>query len=344
MSAHDLLAVEVSKDIKFTFTDSGPPNAENYTTLILVHGHTYHAGVFKKLGPLAKASSVRIICVNRREYGGSTPHTPEELRVYKTGTEAERTTLMSKEGLNLALCIDAIIQKCALQAAGHVALVGWSLGNMFTMAAMSSIASLPHDAKKRLQESIKTFILWDPPSQALGIENPENAYVPLYDMTIPDDARGPAFGVWVASYFTHDLAVHDEKNLQRKPQENPPNPPTFHDLPFDQLLAITDFSVGDKCDTIVTEPTFKGVVNAIIEKALFEPATREASGYPKIAYMWGEANAWNVPWAVWDIEKRVKDAKGKAPITFHPIPGANHFLMWEDDSKAVEALIECTKA
>ncbi|KAJ6449077.1 hypothetical protein C8R45DRAFT_1114899 [Mycena sanguinolenta] len=169
--------------------------------------------------------------------------------------------------------------------------------------------------------------------------------VPLYDTTIPDDARGQAFGVWVTSYFIHgDLTIHDEKNLQRKPHERPSHPPTFHDLPFENLLAITDFSVGPKCDTILTEPTFKAVLKKIIDSALFDPKTREAWGHPKMAYMWGEENPWNVPWAVWDVEARVQDANGKAPITFYPISDANHFLMWDDENKALKVLIDCTKA
>ncbi|KAJ6483297.1 Alpha/Beta hydrolase protein [Mycena sanguinolenta] len=334
--------VEVSTGVQFTLTDSGPPSTESYMTFILVHGHTYHSGVFKKLGPLAQDNSARIVCVNRREYGGSTPHTPEELCVYQAGNDEERTRLLGEEGVNLALCFDAIIQKSALPASGHVALVGWSLGNTFTMAAMASIASLPHDSRDRLAKYIKTFLLWDAPSQALGIEGPENPYVPLYDMTIPDGARGQAFGVWVASYFTHgDLSLHDEKNLQRKPDEKPS--PTFHDLPFESLLAITDFSVGVKCDTILTEPTFKWVVKKIIDSALLDPKTREAWGHPKVVYMWGTENAWKVPRAAWDVERRVQDAKGKAPVAFYPIPGANHFLMWEDENKALKVLLGCTK-
>ncbi|KAJ6483304.1 Alpha/Beta hydrolase protein [Mycena sanguinolenta] len=336
MSAH---TVEVSEAVQFTFTDSGPPSTESYTTFILVHGHTYHSGTslasagvphpnavpgaFKKLGPLAKDNSVRIVCVNRREYEGSAPQTPEELRVYQAGNDEERTKLLGEEGVNLALCVDAIIQKCALPESGHVALVGWSLGNTFTLAAMASLASLPHGSRDRLVKYIKSFILWDPPSQALGIEGPENPYVPLYDMTIPDDARGQKFGVWVASYFTHgDLSTHDEKNLQRKPDEKP---------------------VGVKCDTNLTEPTFKGIVK-IIDSALLDSKTREAWGHPKVAYMWGEEAAWTVPWAVWDVEDRVQDAKGKVPITFYPIPGSNHFLMWEDENRALKVLLKCTEA
>ncbi|KAJ6449075.1 hypothetical protein C8R45DRAFT_777116, partial [Mycena sanguinolenta] len=165
--------------VQFTFTDSGPLSLEGYTTFILVHEHTYHSGVFKKLVPLAKDNSVRIVCVNRREYQGSTPHTPEELRIYQEGSDEEWTKLMGEEGVNLALCIDAIIQKCALPESSHVALVGWSSGTTFTMAAMSSIASLPNDSRNRLAKYIKTFILWEPPSQGLGIEGPESPYVPL---------------------------------------------------------------------------------------------------------------------------------------------------------------------
>ncbi|KAF7357071.1 AB hydrolase-1 domain-containing protein [Mycena sanguinolenta] len=342
MSVH---TVEVSKAVQFTFTDSDPSSTESYTTFILVHGHTYHSGVFKKFGAPAKDSSVRIVCLNRREYEGSTPHTPEELRIYQAGNDEERTKLISEEGVNLALCVDAIILKCTLPASGHVALVGWSLGNTFTLAAMAYIASLLHDIRDRLVKYVKMFILWDLPSQALGIESPKNPYVPLYDMTIAADARGQAFGVWVASYFSHDnLTVHDQKNLQRKPNENPSRPPTFHDLSLDDLFAITDFSVGVKCDTILTEPTFKEVVKKIIDTALFDPKTREAWGHPKVAHMWGEANPWNIPWAVWNIEERVQDAQGKAPIAFHRITGANHFLMWEDEAKALRVLIECTKA
>ncbi|KAJ7656546.1 Alpha/Beta hydrolase protein [Mycena rosella] len=355
MAVPSLPKVKLCQDIEFTYTDSGAPDTDNYMTFILVHGHTYHAGVFQKLGPLAKSSSVRIICVNRREYTGSTPHTPEELGVYQAGNDAERTTLMNGEGVNLALCIESIIYE---QKLGHVALVGWSLGNTFTLAVMASIPSLPDDSKKRLQKSIKTFILWDPPSHALGIEDPPNPYVPLYDMTILDDtgvstalARGQEFGKWVESYFSHPAFTekekkgsHNEKDLDRKIHGNPSRPPTFYDLPFPELLAMVDFSVGDKCDTILTEPTFNHVVEGIVDKALFEPKTREAWGHPKVAYMWGEANPWNVPWAAWNIQERVKNAQGNAPITFHAIDGANHFVMWDDEKKALGVLIQCTKA
>ena len=116
--------------------------------------------MFQRLLPLAVPRSVRIICINRREYPGSTPHTAEELRVYASGSHEERATLLSEAGVNLALCVDGIIQQCGLRSAGGVALGGWSLGNTFVMAAMVSILGLPAPVKERLQTFVETIILW----------------------------------------------------------------------------------------------------------------------------------------------------------------------------------------
>ncbi|KAJ7661588.1 hypothetical protein DFH06DRAFT_1192730 [Mycena polygramma] len=219
--------VTIPNGIQFFFTDTGAlSDVKYYRTYILVHGHTYHANLFQRLLPLAATRSVRVICINRREYPGSTPHTPEELRVYASGSDDERAALLSDAGVNLALCIDEIIQQCALPSDGGVAFVGWSMGNCFTLAAMSSIMSLPFPAQARLQTFVKTIIIWDPPSHALGIASPPKGYVPLYDQDLESEARGPAFAKWVQSYCTHgDLSSQDPDRLSYAP--DPLKKPTF---------------------------------------------------------------------------------------------------------------------
>ncbi|KAF8215076.1 hypothetical protein K438DRAFT_1955069 [Mycena galopus ATCC 62051] len=348
------------KGIEFFFTDSGAPgNALDYTTLILVHGHTYHGGkfsvsatlfiftkslaLFRKLLPLAAARSLRIVCINRREYPGSTPHIAEELRVYTSGTDQERATLMNEAGINLALAVDGIIQQCSLQSAGGVALCGWSLGNSFIMAAMASVFCLPSETTKRLQSVIQTFILWDPPSQALGMPSPPKGYIPLYDQDLAPAARGLAFGKWVTSYFTHgDLSTRDPDQLNYR-DTDPSRKPTFDDTPIEELLSIVDMSVGDKCDTILVEPPFAAVLSALTEKALFDPEIRAAWRGTKVSYMYATATSWNGYLALWDIERRVEAAQGNAPIAFRLIQGANHFVMWEDPSLTLDELISCIK-
>jgi hypothetical protein len=105
-----------------------------------------------------------------------------------------------------------------------------------------------------------------------------------------------------------------------------PTPAATFTGDFKTVLSITDFGVGGACDTALTEPQFQPMVEAIINKALFDADIRKAWPATKVAYMWGQDNAWNVAFGVWDVEKRVNDAKGKAPIAFRPIPGANHFV------------------
>ncbi|KAF7331012.1 AB hydrolase-1 domain-containing protein [Mycena venus] len=350
------------KGIRFFFTDTGPPlNVPNYTTFILVHGHTYHAGVFQRLLPLTEGRSVRIICINRREYPGSTPHTAEELKVYTSGSQGKRATLLNEAGVNLALCVNEIIQQCALSSAGGVALVGWSLGNTFTMAAMASILGLPAPVKERLQNFVKTIIVWDAPSHALGIKSPPNAYVPLFDQDLAPKARGPAFGKWLESYFIHgNLSSRDPDQLNYRTHD-PSRKRSFEDLPFGELLKISHFTVGDNCDTVLMQPPFASAISAIVNRALFSGEIRAAWPHTQVSYIYGEANTWDIPFAAWNIEERVREARGKAPINFRPIDGANHFvrlfppsssmpilivifqLFWDDPKKALDELIGCIK-
>ncbi|KAK7039327.1 AB hydrolase-1 domain-containing protein [Favolaschia claudopus] len=333
------------KNLQFFFTDSGAPpdKLADYTTFILVHGHTYHGAVFQKLLPLAASQTMRLICINRREYPGSTSHTADELAVYASGMEEERAVLMHQAGVNLALAIDGIIQQCDLPSAGDVAIAGWSLGNTFVLAAVEAIMDLPPPVRERLQSFVKTVIMWDPPCQALGIANPPKAYVPLYDEDLPPAARGPAFAKWVASYFVHgDLSTHDPNQLNYRDPDLL-RKATFEDTPLDEVLSIIDFTVGDKCDTIVTLSPFASVVASLVENALFAPGIRAAWKNTKMVHMYGLANSWNVLYAVWDLERRVEAAQGKAPITFRPIEGANHFIMWEDPSLTLKELLKCAK-
>ena len=100
-------ALSVGNDIVFHYTDSGPIKNIEYSTLVLVHGFLFHTGmdchcniyhgliltqlpgVFKRILPLATSHSMRVICLSRRKYEGSTPYSTDELNVIHHGSEAE---------------------------------------------------------------------------------------------------------------------------------------------------------------------------------------------------------------------------------------------------------------
>jgi pimeloyl-ACP methyl ester carboxylesterase len=111
--------------------------------------------------PLAASRSLRLLCVNRRGYQGSTPYSTEELKALTDGTESERADTLAQQGINYAFCINGLIETCGLSEKDccGVALVVYSMGNAFLMSLLASITSLPVEIRERLRTYIKTIIM-----------------------------------------------------------------------------------------------------------------------------------------------------------------------------------------
>ncbi|KAJ7849292.1 hypothetical protein B0H13DRAFT_2361313 [Mycena leptocephala] len=72
-------SLTLESGVVFGYTDSGAvTGGGDYTTLVIIHGHTFHSGTFQRLNPLAQPNSLRIISVNRREYPGSSPYSAQD--------------------------------------------------------------------------------------------------------------------------------------------------------------------------------------------------------------------------------------------------------------------------
>ena len=123
--------------------------------------HISHSqGVFKKILPLTSSHSLRVICLSRREYEGSTPYSADELKTIHHGSDAECADFFYNEGIFLALFIAGLIQSLSLPTKGGVTVAGWSLGNTFVIAMRASINDLPDDTKQRLKAYIRGFIIF----------------------------------------------------------------------------------------------------------------------------------------------------------------------------------------
>ncbi|RDB18206.1 hypothetical protein Hypma_000572 [Hypsizygus marmoreus] len=331
----------VSDDsISFQYTDSGPVPQTDYTTLVTIHGHTFHGAIFQRLLPLASANAIRLVNVNRREYPGSTPYTAEELKTITTGSEVERADFLRKQGVLFALFVDGLIQKLDLPEKGGVAIAGWSLGNIFAIAFATSINDVPDDTKVRLKSYVKTLILWDPPSQAFGIPEPPGSYLPLWAPELPVEVRGAVFGKWCASYFKHgNLASRDFSELNQR-DADPLRPATIETMTQEELFSVADFAPGPKCETILADSTFESVLAAQRVKLLFESTVQKEWGGVKIWHLYGDANCWNVIYSAWAIEEKDKSSSIHTKI----IEGANHFLMWESPEEAIKVLRECIRS
>ncbi|KAJ7663027.1 hypothetical protein B0H17DRAFT_1184941 [Mycena rosella] len=157
-------------------------------------------------------------------------------------------------------------------------------------------------------EKYTTFII------ALGIPPSAEGYVPMYDTTIPN-----SFGTFVTCVATREL-LHVPSLSKHEPEYRHPD---------GRKLFFQDMSAEER----------KTIVN-IVNKALFDVEVRAAWKDTK-------ANTWNIIWAVRSIEERVErpTRKGRLQSLSNPSTSTqHHFLMWEDENKALDVLIGFTNA
>ncbi|KAJ6579633.1 Alpha/Beta hydrolase protein [Mycena vulgaris] len=336
-------SLTLNSGVEFFYTDSGAvATGGDYTTLVIIHGHTFHSGTFQRLNPLAQPNSLRIISVNRRCYPGSSGYSVEELAAFVEGTEAQRASLLEQQGRDLALFLDGLIKELSLPQDGGIALIGWSMGTIFLLSLIASVETLPVPTQDRLSSFVHTVVLLQPPSLALGLPCPSGWLIPHTDPDIAPEARGPAFAKWVSSYFLHgDLSTHNLAHLTYN-NTDPVRSSTVERLKPEELNAIADFAPGDKYDNLVGLSPFEGPVFKQTNKALFDIAVRGVWSGTKFWNVYGSAEPWNIIYAAWHLEAQCRAANvPELTIHFKVIEGSNHFLVWEDPAKAIKELKEC---
>ncbi|KIJ48137.1 hypothetical protein M422DRAFT_247882 [Sphaerobolus stellatus SS14] len=209
------------------------------------------------------------------------------------------------------------------------------------VSLLSAFNCLPAATKERLANNIKGFILWDPPSSALGITSPPNSYTPLRDETLPAEERGKVFRVWCASYWKHrDLSTQDFNQLEQR-KADPSKAASTSNMTLEQLLQATDFAPGDRCETVVMAPGFKEVIEKQT-KTLLDLDLRALLNGTKFTHLFGDNCPWSIIYGAWVMESRVKEVNNpQTHIDFKVIKGANHFLMWDEPEVCMKELLGC---
>lgn len=122
-------------------------------------------GIFSKVQALAGPAGLRLVAINRRDYIGSTPYSNAELDVVNNGTVAQRDDFMKARGIELGIFMDKFMQQNNIPAlsadgrAGGAAVIGWSVGNIFTLSTIANIHALPEDVQARLASRIHTLVM-----------------------------------------------------------------------------------------------------------------------------------------------------------------------------------------
>ena len=107
-----------------------------------------------------------MVCVNRRDYPGTTLYTPAELKALSEMDEEGHAAILEARGIELAAFLDALIDTLSLPGLtpdgkeGGLALMGWSMGNMFTLSTIASVSSLEPQIQTRLQSYLRKLIMF----------------------------------------------------------------------------------------------------------------------------------------------------------------------------------------
>lgn len=159
----------------------------------------------------------------------------------------------------------------------------------------------------------------------IGLENPPNGYLPLWNNNLSEEVRGPATVKFISSFFDHDATSVAKRDVSGLNYCSPSSrTPTIEKIPLEGLLSITDFSAGPKCENIISDPSFNGIHQANVYKALFDLESSTVNWGIEIWCIYGSQSHWPMIYAAWDLEE--KDQKANKRIKFKAIEGANHFV------------------
>lgn len=261
---------------------------------------------------------------------------------------------------------------------GGIALLGWSLGNSPTLAAISYFDSLPSDAQSRLGPQMRALImqgclpfkcscvesactnddnLSEPPSVAIGADSPPQIWSPQIDTSIPEDIRLPMFTQWITSYFHHgDLSTRNTSVLSYV------LPATFHapsifNMTSSQMSSIVEEWQNNAIDSPF-QTNFKRQNAASYVRACYDPATKVLWPNMKIWEVVGDATCSFPLTGLFSLQND-NDARGGGFINFNIIRNANHFVSvssdpfpshietyifsqmhWDEPDRAIEAYLK----
>ncbi|TFK82032.1 hypothetical protein K466DRAFT_315818 [Polyporus arcularius HHB13444] len=325
------------KGTELAYLDTGAPQGtHDYLTIVAIHGMVFCAPIYERIMKSSADAGVRFVAVNRRDYPGSTPLSEEDLRVLESGTDEERATFLRTQAVQLATFLDRYIQQHNIPAissdrkTGGILLLGWSLGCTFGLSILSNADIYPEAMRTRLALYLRSYIMFEPPTVAIGSPRPKQLWSPVIDTTLPEDQRSAAFVVWVTSYFKHgDLSTRDTDVISYWIPARSRAPSIFN-FTDDEYARAVYMPPGDKSEMLFmffSEPAIQQTYN----KACFDRSIRALFPGMKIWVLSGDVTSPHGIPAFWSMED--DDAKhGGGFIEFRWVPGANHFHFWESPS------------
>ncbi|TFK25401.1 hypothetical protein FA15DRAFT_590555 [Coprinopsis marcescibilis] len=315
------------------YLDSGPPpSSMTYGTIFLVHGIIFTALVFRRVMEIAAEANLRIVSLNRRDYPGSTPLSPSDLGFIVNGTDSQKAQYLRDRGLEILQFMDVFIQTNLLppisedEKTGGSALLGWSLGNSFTLPGIARASELGAETTTRLSHHLRSLIL-----QANLV-----LWFPAFDGSIASEDRTPFTIQWLTGYFDHgDISQRNETALAFTVPTTAKVPSIFkmHDhLP--KMLVPEPFAVTGS-DWLLSGNFGPQILKAY-RSVCYSSEVKELFPRIKIWNLVGDSSGGFAIAAYWQVQDDDQAAGGEN-INYHVLSGGNHFFHWDYPSVTVQA-------
>ncbi|KAI0265827.1 hypothetical protein BC834DRAFT_154529 [Gloeopeniophorella convolvens] len=341
--------------LEFAYEDSGPLGGA-YTTLVMVHGTGFHAGIFGPMMPFAAENGVRLILVNRRDYPGSTPFSDAELADLGSPDPATRANALAQQGTDIGLFLAWLVREARIPPVrtardgtqrGGIALVAWSLAHTALAGLLAHAHALPADARAVLGRCLRAYCIFDAPHVSFGLPT-LSKYHPLVDPTHPMAERVARFHSWVSTYYTHsDRArkTHSPALLDTTPLPHPA-PPCARRATLDAMSSADLEAVSWPGPIQGSEALLHGmpleIALANTRRMLFSADATRALPDCKVVVIWGENTLWEMAGAAWAVERLYQEREdaGEVGRTLEVVemPGANHFPHWDEPEAMVQFL------
>ncbi|PBK85367.1 hypothetical protein ARMGADRAFT_1018040 [Armillaria gallica] len=321
------------------FTDSGPvTGSTDYTTVVIFHGSAFTGHTFHKLLPMAAENNLRLVILNRRHYAGSTKYTDEELAELREGKTEFLQRLGSESAYFLAWFIKTndIPKISADGKSGGLATIGWSFGTATPLAILSHPEVIPTETYDALGPYFRQMIFYDPPHLAFGYDQPLDRYNPFADPDLKTtEAMFANFGYWVSTYYDHpDLASRSPDGLDFSKRGTRPS---IENMTPDDMKVGFDGETAGRMEFPMYFPPMQPTIRQQTETALYdEEAIKKILPKLEIVHQFCTASPWYCAWAFFE-NKRLAP---KRPIRYIEIPGANHFVHWDDPKAYMEATVK----
>lgn len=304
--------------------------------------------------------------VNRRGYPGATPVNVAKLAKLEAALNDDKTpgavdvvrAHLRDHAKDLHEFLENFILEEKITKEGGIILAGWSLGTAFLNALLAHASTFPA-SKVNVASYIKRVVYngtylsitsghhkcprtsshyypTDGPHRILGYPQRAEWYNPFGDLSLSPEEQVIRFGLWVSGYYNHD-ENHFKLELRTPLERPPPSITTMTQAEQESFVYGPAGSPGGSDLLLALTSTQYGIFEEIQKAALFPAAADNEWAKIPWRHVWSDHSIWEVVWAKWQLEKELKEAKGKVnfirPVEFVRLRGSNHFVSFGSDGR-----------